>query len=97
MESWVAAAVMGAPGNFAGRDATSLSGQHELPGNGPKLSSRELEVLRLVAQSVGASRIAHALNISPHTVLNHIRNARRNLLASNRLDAVLTAQRLGLI
>ena len=61
------------------------------------LTSRELEVLRLVARSTDTNRIPEELRISPHTVLNHVRNARRNLKASNRLDAVLTAQRLGLL
>ena len=61
------------------------------------LSAREVEVLRLLAMGLEIEQIAHDLNISEHTVLNHVRNARRKLRARNRLAAVLTAFRLGLI
>lgn len=61
------------------------------------LSAREVEVLRLLAMGLEIDQIAHGLNISEHTVLNHVRNARRKLRARNRLAAVLTAFRMGLI
>ena len=61
------------------------------------LSAREVEVLRLLAMGFEIDQIARDLNISEHTVLNHVRNARRKLHARNRLSAVLTAFRLGLI
>ena len=55
------------------------------------LTSREREVLRLVALRQEPARIAVELNISSHTVLNHIRNARTKLHAANRMEAVLLA------
>ncbi len=61
------------------------------------LSIRELEVLRLLAMSLEAGEIAERLELSSHTILNHIRNARQKLKARNRLDAVLAAQRRGLL
>ena len=61
------------------------------------LTSREIEVLRLVAASLDTEQIAEQLYISSHTVLNHIRNARFKLNAQNKLSAVLSAQRLGLL
>ena len=61
------------------------------------LSIREAEVLRLLALGLEIEEIADDLNLSTHTVLNHVRNARRKLRARNRLAAVLTALRLGLI
>ena len=61
------------------------------------LTNRELKVLRLVALSLDTKQIARELHLSPHTVLNHIRNARVKLNAANKLGAVLTARRLGLI
>lgn len=65
--------------------------------NAPRLTSRELEVLRLVAMGWDTPRIAHELNISPHTVLNHIRHFRRKLDAPTKLDAVVSAIRLRIL
>ena len=74
-------------GRFAG---TAASGA-------PRLTSREVEVLRLVSGGWDTPRIANELNISPHTVLNHIRHFRRKLDAPTKLDAVVTAIRLGIL
>ncbi len=61
------------------------------------LSHRELQVLRLLAMALEAQEIAERLELSSHTILNHIRNARVKLKAKNRLEAVIAAQRLGLL
>ena len=63
----------------------------------PRLTKRELEVLRLVSRGWETRRIASELDISPHTVLNHIRHFRRKLGAPTKLDAVVTAIRLGML
>ena len=62
-----------------------------------KLTGRELEVLRLVALGRATPQIARELDISSHTVLNHIRNLRHRLDAATKLEAVLTAIRLGIL
>ena len=62
-----------------------------------KLTGRELEVLRLVALGRTTPQIARQLDISSHTVLNHIRNLRHRLDAATKLEAVLTAIRLGIL
>ena len=62
-----------------------------------KLTGRELEVLRLVALGRTTPQIARELDISYHTVLNHIRNFRRKLDSATKLEAVLTAIRLGIL
>lgn len=62
-----------------------------------KLSQRELDVLKLMALGWKTSQIADQLNISQHTVRNHIRNLRQKLGASTKLDAVVKGLRLGLI
>ncbi len=62
---------------------------------GPPLTGRELQVLRLVALGWRTQRIAEELDISVHTVRNHVRNFRRKLRARTKLDAVLNAMRLG--
>ena len=64
---------------------------------GRRLTNRELEVLHLVSLSLSTKQIAGELHISPHTALNHIRNARVKLNAANKLNAVLAARRLRLI
>ena len=64
---------------------------------GSELTGRELEVLRLVALGRSTPEIAGQLAISSHTVLNHIRNLRRKLDATSKLEAVVTAIRLGLL
>ena len=72
------------------------------PGEAPHdnhrpLTLREIEVLRLLAMALEAREIAERLELSSHTILNHIRNARMKLNAKNRLEAVLAAQRRGLL
>ena len=66
------------------------------PETGP-LTVREFEVLRLVSLGMGTREISGELSLSTHTVRNHVRNARQKLSARTKLDAVLAAQRLGLL
>lgn len=68
-----------------------------LLGEAPSLTRREQEVLSLVAQGLNSGKIAEQLFISPHTVLNHIRNSRRKLKAQTKLEAVVTAMRYDLL
>ena len=69
-----------------------------LPEGAPSsLTRRELEVLRLLAISIEDSEIADQLDISRHTVLTHIRNARKKLNAKNRTEAILIALRRSLL
>lgn len=63
----------------------------------PKLTAREMEVLRLVSHGWDTQRIADELGISYHTARNHIRHFRQKLNASTKMDAVLTAIRLGIL
>ncbi len=67
------------------------------PPGTPRIAPRELEVLRLVAQGRSTHGIAEDLGISPHTVRNHVRHFRRKLEARTKLEAVLTAMRLGIL
>ena len=66
-------------------------------GNVRTLTPRELEVLRLVSLGWRTPQIADELGLSYHTVRNHIRNCRRKLGATTKLDAVLTAMRRGIL
>src|SRR5581483_2373008 len=61
------------------------------------LSSREREVLTLVAEGHSLSGIAERLTISLATVRTHVVNAYRKLGARNRSHAIALALRDGLI
>ena len=64
---------------------------------GRALTAREIEVLQLVSLGWSTPGIAERLEVSPHTVLNHIRHFRRKLNASTKLEAVVTAIRMGIL
>jgi two-component system response regulator DesR len=60
------------------------------------LSSREREVLDLIAGGSTNREIAAALHLSPHTIKEHTSGLYRKLGARNRAEAVQRARRLGL-
>ena len=57
----------------------------------PALTSREIEVLRLVAKGMSNREIAEELYISENTVKNHVRNILEKLHLHNRMEAVIYA------
>jgi DNA-binding NarL/FixJ family response regulator len=59
----------------------------------PQLTSRELEVLKLVAQGMSNKEIAAELYISGNTVKNHVRNILEKLHLHSRMEAVVYAVR----
>ncbi|MBI4729443.1 MAG: response regulator transcription factor [Acidobacteria bacterium] len=59
----------------------------------PRLTDREMEVLRLVAQGRNNRDIAKELFISENTVKNHIRNILEKLHLHSRMEAVVYAVR----
>jgi DNA-binding NarL/FixJ family response regulator len=59
----------------------------------PRLTDRELEVLRLVARGMNNREIAKELYISENTVKNHIRNILEKLQLHSRMEAVVYAVR----
>ena len=59
----------------------------------PRLTDRELEVLRLVAQGLNNREIARQLFISENTVKNHVRNILEKLQLHSRMEAVMYAVR----
>jgi DNA-binding NarL/FixJ family response regulator len=59
----------------------------------PRLTDRELEVLRLVAQGLNNREIAKRLFISENTVKNHVRNILEKLQLHSRMEAVMYAVR----
>jgi two-component system response regulator DesR len=61
------------------------------------LSERELQVLDLIAAGGTNKEIADHLYLSPHTVKDHTSALYRKIGARNRAEAILRAQRLGLL
>ena len=59
----------------------------------PRLTDRELEVLKLVAQGLTNRDIAGELYISENTVKNHVRNILEKLHLHSRMEAVVYAVR----
>jgi len=67
----------------------------ELPA--PRLTEREMQVLRLVARGMNNRDIAKELFISENTVKNHVRNILEKLQIHSRMEAVMVAVREKLI
>ena len=67
------------------------------PRGGHTVSDREREVLQLLADGRSVSEIAGCMELSTHTVRNHIRRAMKHLGVHTRLDAVVAAARAGIL
>ncbi len=63
----------------------------------PTLTSRQLDILRLLVDGRSTGEIATELGLSKETVRNHVRGVLRGLHAHSRLEAVVKAAALGLI
>jgi two-component system, NarL family, response regulator YdfI len=61
------------------------------------LTTREIEVLGMLAEGLGNKTIARRLNLSEHTVKFHISSIFSKLNASSRTEAVILGARQGLI
>ncbi|MCG5212320.1 response regulator transcription factor [Streptosporangium sp. KLBMP 9127] len=64
--------------------------------DGPRLTDRETEVLRLVAKGLSYKQIADRLVLSHRTVQNHVQNTLNKLQLHNRVELVRYAIERGL-
>ncbi len=88
-------AAIGLPERCLGReDSAARSAQTPY---GERLSERELEVLRLIAQGATNHEIAERLVITVGTVKSHINHILGKLDSHNRTEAVARARGLGLL
>ena len=67
------------------------------PAANDTLTEREREVLQLVSKGYSVPQAAKALEISPHTAHTHIKGVYRKLSVASRAEAVLAANRMGLV
>jgi DNA-binding NarL/FixJ family response regulator len=65
--------------------------------DGPAVTPRETEILRLLAEGLGNKTIARRLGISEHTVKAHVSSILVKLGAGSRAEAVALGARAGLI
>ena len=77
-------------------------GAAQANGNGAKpkgktLTNRQAQVLDLVAQGLSNKQIAYEMGVSEATVKLHINALLRSIGVTNRTQAVVTAQKMGLI
>ncbi len=70
------------------------SGPNELA---DALSTRELEVLRMLSQGYGVEEIGERLGLSAKTAANHQSSIKQKLGATSALQLMLIAQRFGLV
>ncbi len=66
-------------------------------GNVPRLTDREVEVLRLVAKGMSNKDIANELVIAENTVKNHVGNILEKLQLKSRMEAAMYAVREKLV
>jgi two-component system, NarL family, response regulator LiaR len=70
---------------------------HEVMSRPTALTSREREVLQLIANGHTTQEVAEQLNISPHTATRHRANLMQKLDAHNQVELVRIAASRGLI
>jgi PAS domain S-box-containing protein len=63
----------------------------------PRLTPRQREILELIASGLSTSEIAKELTLSTETVRNHLRRVFEELHVHTRVEAIVAAQRFGLL
>jgi DNA-binding NarL/FixJ family response regulator len=78
------------------RLAQSAQESYRRVGDGaPSLTSRELEIVRLIAEHLSNKQIAKRLSVSLYTVKNHVHNIVDKLQVTGRYEAVDYARKQG--
>jgi DNA-binding NarL/FixJ family response regulator len=88
--------------NHKGGPADSSSSERDLEERGvlhpaPSLTSREVEILRLVVRGQTNQQIGRTLSISVSTVKRHVRHISEKLGVSERVQAAVRAVELGVL
>lgn len=84
------------PRSFAAKDLAGAM-QRRMQPTSPLLSTREGEVLSLLADGLGVAAIARQLFVSESTAKTHISRIYEKLGAANRAQAIMNAVRAGVL
>ena len=76
---------------YYSKDITFKLAQHSKSTADIKLTSREFEVLKMLAQGLSPKQVAHSLNIMPKTVLAHRYNLFNKFSVNNQYDLLQAA------
>ena len=79
------------------RAAARLLREVRAPESPEKLTEREVDVLRLLAQGLANKQIAHTLGIGEKTIKSHVSNILAKLGVNSRTQAALYAASIGLV
>lgn len=85
------------PPSILDSGSSSNSQPGEPRAKGKTLTNRQSQVLELVAKGMSNKQIAYEMGVSEATVKLHINALLRSIGATNRTQAVVTAQKMGLI
>lgn len=77
--------------------ATLLNSRREVEAQLERLTPREKEVLRMMAEGISSREIANRLGISYTTVRTHIRSLGSKLGVHSKLEAIVKARELALV
>jgi PAS domain S-box-containing protein len=83
--------------NVPADEAVALLSSTRAVAREAELTTRELEILRLLSQGNSTTEVANTLHISSTTVNNHVQHILHKLGAHNRLEAIRRAEHAGLI
>lgn len=92
---WWGARDIGGAARMVGLGMTVFTTEGKHPPN--LLTEREREVLGMIAGGATNREIAERLFLSPHTVKDHTSTLYKKMNARNRAEAIVRAQRLGLL
>jgi len=95
-EIYVPASLLAAMQALQGAEAASPS-PGPVAATDDRLTDRQLQVLRLLGQGLSNKGIANRLNLTEGTVKLHVSAILRALGVGNRTEAVMAAERLGLL
>ena len=81
----------------ASQDTAPVPASNAAPAEASPLTSREAEILRHTAKGLSFVTIGQLMEISPHTVVTHVKNIYRKLAVHSRGEAVYEAGQMGLL